>query len=112
MNLIISLLINSVAVFATGYLLPGINIQSFWTAILVAIVLGVLNTFLKPILSILALPITILTLGLFQLVINALIVLLVSAIIPGFGVENFWWALLFAIVLSIISSILNSVIKE
>ena len=112
MNLIISLLINAAAVFATGYLLPGISIQNFWTAILVAIVLGVLNTFLKPILSILTLPITIITLGLFQLVINAVIVLLVAAIVPGFGVENFWWAILFAIVLSIVSSILHTVFKD
>lgn len=112
MMLIVSLLVNAVAVIITSYLLPGIDVESFWTAILVAIVLAVLNTFVKPILTILTLPITIITLGLFILVINALIVLLASAIVPGFHVANFWWAIAFAIVLTIISSILNSIFKN
>jgi putative membrane protein len=111
MSIILSLLINAVAVFATGYILPGIHIQNFWTAIIIAIVLAVLNTFLKPILTILTLPITILTLGLFVLVINAVIVLIASAIVPGFHVDNFLWAIAFAIILSLVSSVLNNLVK-
>ncbi len=108
MQILAILLINSIAVFATGYILPGINISNFITAILVAIVLGVLNTFVKPLLVFLTFPITILTLGLFILVINTIIVLIAGRIVPGFYVENFWWALVFSIVLSLVSSFLNT----
>lgn len=111
MGLIISLLINTVAVLAAGYIIPGIKVDNITSAILVAIVLGFLNTFLKPILTLITLPITVVTLGLFLLVINAVIVLLVGAIVTGFHVDGFLPALLFAIVLSIISSILNMIFK-
>jgi len=111
MGIIITLLINAVSVFATGYILPGIHINNFVTAIIIAVVLGILNTFLKPILTILTLPITVVTLGLFMLVINAIIVLLASAIVPGFHVDNFLWAIAFSLVLSIINSFLNSFVK-
>lgn len=107
MNIIVSLLVNAIAVFAAGYILPGVHIANFVTAIIVAIVLGVLNTFVKPILTILTLPITIITLGLFSLVINALIILVASAIVPGFKVDGFLWAIIYSIVLSIVSSFLN-----
>ncbi len=110
MKLLLYLLVNCVAVFIAGYLLPGVEIIGIGTIIIVAIVLGVLNTFIKPILLLLTLPITILTFGLFALVINALLILLASAVIPGFIVDNFWWALLFAIVLSLVSSFLNSLV--
>jgi len=111
MAIIISLIVNAIAVFITGYILPGIHIENFLTAIVIAVVLGVLNTFVKPILTILTLPITIVTLGLFVLVINALLVMLATLIVPGFHVDGFLWALLFAIVLSLVSSVLNSVVK-
>ena len=112
MQLIISLLVNALAVFVADYILSGVTIDNLTTTVIVAIVLGVLNTFIKPILLILSLPITIITFGLFALVINALLILLASVIVPGFHVDGFIWALIFAIVLSLISSFLNSLIKS
>ncbi|MBT8195344.1 MAG: phage holin family protein [Bacteroidia bacterium] len=108
MNLILKLVISSLAVYATAYLLPEVYVDSFVSAIIVAVVLGLLNTFLKPLLVILTIPATIFTLGLFLLVINALIIMLADHLLDGFTVTNFWWALLFSIVLSVITSILNS----
>ncbi|MBP9719303.1 MAG: phage holin family protein [Candidatus Levybacteria bacterium] len=107
MILIINTLIMALAVVISAYLLQGVHVSSFLTAILVAIVLGFVNAFLKPLLVLLTLPVTIVTLGLFLLIINALIILLVSAVVPGFKVDGFWWALIYSIVLSIVSSILN-----
>ena len=107
-SIILSLLISSVAVFATAKILPGVHVDTFGTAVVVAIVLGLVNTFIRPLLLILTLPINILTLGLFTLVIIALLVMLVSAIVPGFKVDGFWWALIFGIVLWIINSFLFS----
>lgn len=109
MRIIAYLLINGAAVMVAGYILPGINIESIGTALLIAVVLGVANAIIRPILVILTLPITILTLGFFILVINALLVLLVSNIVPGFTVDGFWWAMLFSIVLSLVSWFLNAI---
>jgi putative membrane protein len=108
MSLVISLLVNGFAVFISSYILQGIHIESFLTAIIVGVVLGVLNTFIKPILVILTLPINVMTFFLFVFVINALLVLLASALIPGFKVDGFWWALAFSLVLSLVGSFLNS----
>ncbi len=77
--------------------------HSFWTALVVAIVLGIVNAILRPIIFILTLPINILSLGLFSFVIMGLLVYLVSAIVPGFIVDNFWWAILFALIVAIIN---------
>lgn len=107
MKILVNVVLRSLAVAAAAYLLPGIHVANWWTAVVVALVLGILNAILKPILVILTLPIGILTLGLFTLVINAAIVLLVAAIVPGFSVASFWWALLFGLVLSIVSSFLH-----
>lgn len=112
MRLIAYLLINGIAVFVASYILPGVDVDSFVTAFLVALVLGVVNMFIKPILFFLTLPITILTLGLFTFIINGLLVLLVSQLVPGFHVENIWWAILFSIVVTLVSWFLNSLIKE
>jgi len=112
MGIIFSLLVNSIAVYATGYILPGIHINDFVTAVIVAVVLGVLNTFVKPILIILTLPINIITFWLFTFVINAALVMLASAIVPNFKVDSFLWALAFSLVLSIVSSFLNSLAKS
>ena len=108
MGLLINILINGLAVFITAYLLPGVKVDGFITAIIVAIVLGIVNFVVKPILHLLTLPITILTLGLFTFVINALMILLVDALVDGFHVDNFWAALLFSLVLSLVSSLLHS----
>jgi putative membrane protein len=112
MNIILRLLINALAVFILAYVLTGVNVDGYLSAIIVAVVLSILNLFVKPILVIFTLPATILTLGLFLLVINAVIILLADKLIDGFSVTNFWWALLFSVLLSILQSILHSLFKE
>jgi putative membrane protein len=107
MHILLSILINTLAVLLTGYILPGIHIASFWTAVVVAIVLGIVNAVLRPLLFILTLPLNILTLGLFSFVIMGGLVYLVSAIVPGFTVDNFWWAILFAIIVALVNAFLN-----
>lgn len=112
MGLIVQLLINSVAVAITAYILQtGVQIDSFLTAVIVAVILGVINTFIKPIISLLTLPISILTLGLFSLIINGLMIMIVSALVEGFEVTGFLWAIIFSIVLSLINTVLSSFTK-
>ncbi len=106
MELLVRWLITTVSIFVVAYLLPGVMVKDFVTALVVALVLGLLNTFLKPLLLLLTLPINFLTLGLFTFVINAVIILLVSAFVKGFRVDGFLWALLFSILLSFVSSLL------
>jgi putative membrane protein len=89
----------------------GVSVDNFATVVVVAVVLGVVNTFIRPILLIVTLPINFLTLGLFTLVINAFMVLLADYFVTGFSVESFTWALLFSLVLSIISSVLYKLTK-
>jgi putative membrane protein len=108
MGLILKLIVNAIAVFAAAYLLPGVHVQNFTTAIIVAIVLGLLNLILKPILVLLTIPITILTLGLFLLIINAIIVLICSSLVPGFEIDGIIYALLFSLVVSLIGYIMES----
>lgn len=107
MSLLITWLLNAIAIILTAYLLPGVRVANFGTALIIALVLGILNTVVKPILILFSLPLTILTLGLFIFVINALVVLLTSALVHGFSVDGFWWALLFSIILSVINSLLH-----
>jgi len=107
MKTIIHWLLSALAVIVTAYILPGVHVTGFIAAFVAAIVLGAFNTFLKPVLKVLTLPLTILTLGLFSLVLNALLVLLATKIVPGFTIDGFWWAVLFAIVLSIVSSLFH-----
>ncbi len=107
MNILINWLVSTVSILITAYLLPGVRIDSFSAALVTALVLGIINAFIKPILFILTLPINILTLGLFTFVINAFIIILTSDIVPGFKVDGFWWALLFSIVLAVINSFLH-----
>ncbi|MCW3086963.1 MAG: phage holin family protein [Sediminibacterium sp.] len=100
----------AVAVLVAAYLLSGVHIDSTVTALLVAVVLGLLNSFIKPILIILTIPITLVTLGLFLLVINIIIVKLAAALVPGFAVDSWWAALLFSLVVSIVSSLIEAII--
>lgn len=101
-------LLTAVAVFFISWFLPGVSIEeSYLNAIFVAMALGLLNSFIKPILIILTLPATILSLGLFMLVINAFVVLIADYFLDGFIVDGFWWALIFSGLLSIISSTLH-----
>ena len=96
----------------SSYLIPGVTVAGFWTALWLALLLGVLNVILKPLLILITLPINILTLGLFTFVINALLVLLASSVIKGFEVSGFWTAMLFSVVLSVVSYILNKLVKS
>lgn len=111
MRIFVKLIINAFAVMVTAYLLPGVTLEGYFDAVVVAVVLGVLNTVLKPILHLFALPITIITLGLFSLVINAVVVMLADSLVAGFSVASLLWALLFSLVLSLVSSFLNSLAK-
>jgi putative membrane protein len=112
MPFIPKLLLTSVAIMIAGYLLPGIHVSTFWTALLVALVLSFLNVFLKPLMVILTIPFTLLTFGLFLLVINACIILIAGVWVTGFKVDGFWWAMLFSIILSVISSLLENLVKH
>ena len=114
MKILLNWLISALAIVIAAYLINGfwpeaVTISSFWAALAAALVLGIVNALIKPILHIIALPITILTLGLFAFVINALMVLLVSWIVPGFSIANFWIAVIFSLVLSLISWALHKI---
>jgi putative membrane protein len=112
MKMIFRILLSALAVVILAKLLSGIFVDSYITAIIVAIVLSLLNFIVKPILVIFTLPVTILTLGLFLLIINAIIILLADSLVTGFEVKNIWWALLFSLLLSFFQSILFSMFKE
>ena len=112
MPFLLRLFITASAVMLASYLLPGIKVDTFWTALLVALVLSFLNLFLKPIMVILTIPFTVITFGLFLLVINALIIMIAGSWVKGFYVGGFWWALLFSICMSVISSILEKLIAH
>lgn len=103
LNLLLNWFIAALTVLVAGYILPGIQIDGLGVAFVLVIVLGLINAILKPILILLTLPVNILTLGLFTLVINGLLVLLAAKIVPGFHVRGFWWAVLFSIVLSLVN---------
>lgn len=107
MGLIIKILITAVAAFVAAYFLPGVEISDIKTTIIVAIVLALLNTFLKPILVWLTIPITIITLGLFLLIINAVIVKLADYFIDGFTVQGWLSAILFSLIVSVVSYVLG-----
>jgi len=112
MKLIFRLLLSALAVIILAKFLPGVSLDTYTTGIIVAVVLVLLNNILRPILVILTLPITIVTLGLFLLVINAFMVLLADKFIDGFAVSSIWTAILFSVLLSILQSILYSLLKE
>ncbi len=108
MKLILKILAAAIAVFVAAYILPGVSVDTYVTALIVAVVLGVLNAFIRPIIVFLTLPITVVTLGLFYFVINAALVYVTDHFVPGFSVEPLWMTLVFAIVVSVINSFLSS----
>ena len=112
MKLLIRIIITSVLVLLISHFMKGVHVAGFVTALLVAVVLGLLNIFIKPIFVLLTLPFTIVTLGLFLLVINAIIILLCTNIVGGFSVDTFWTALLFSVVLSLSQSILFAIVGK
>ena len=113
MRFIVKIIISTLAVIVTTWFLPGVSISGvndtdrFFTALMVAVVLAFLNTVVKPVLTFLTIPITILTLGLFYLVLNAVIILIADKLVTGFHVSGFFTALLFSIILSIVTGILE-----
>jgi putative membrane protein len=109
MGLILKLLVSSLAVFFAAYILPGVYLDGFPTAIMVALLMGFLNAFLRPILIILTIPITLVTFGLFLLVINAAIILLTAYALKGFSVDSFFTAVLYSIIVSLITWILEAI---
>jgi len=110
MEILLIWILNAVALLIVAYILPGISVASFWSALIAALVLGLLNTLVKPVLVLLTLPVTIVTLGLFLLVINALVFWFAGSVLKGFHVNGFWWAMLGALVYSIIAGLLSRVI--
>lgn len=112
MFLIIKWLGSALAVMIASYVLPGVKLDSFWSALWVALFLGLVNIIIKPLLILLTLPINILTLGLFTFVINAILILLASSVIKGFSVSGFWVALLFSIVLAIFNYFFSRLIGK
>lgn len=112
MDILIHVLVSGLAVLITAKLLKGVSVDGFGTAAVVAVVLGVVNAVLGPLLIILTLPINVLTLGLFTFVIIAVLVQFVAVIVPGFRVTSFWWALGFAFILAIVNSTLHSLARR
>jgi len=111
MRLLIKWLVTTAAILISAYLLPGITINSLPAALITALVLGLINAIVRPVLIILTFPITVLTVGLFIFILNALLVLLTSSIVPpGFHVAGFWWALLFSLVFSAVSFVLHRIV--
>jgi putative membrane protein len=101
MRLLWNLIFMSLAVFAGAHLIPGIYVEDYLTSIVVAMVIALLNIFVKPVLILLTIPVTMITLGLFLLVINAIVVIIAEKLVAGFEVDGFWWALLFSLFLSL-----------
>ena len=112
MKLVFNWLLSAIAIMIAAYILPGVSVSGFVTALVLAVVLGAINLLVRPVLLVLTLPITVLTLGLFTLVINAGLIMLAAMVVPNFMVEGFWWALLFGIVLSIVSAVLTRFGKQ
>lgn len=111
MKILARWVISAIAIIITSYLLRGIHIVDFQTALIAALVLATINITIKPILFLLTLPITIITFGLFTLILNAIMILLTAAIVPGFTVDNFWWAILFSIVLTVVNYFLYKLLE-
>lgn len=109
MKVLLNWLLAALAILAVAYLLPSVTVSSFLTALAVALVLGLINTFIRPLVLLLTLPINILTLGLFTLVVNTLMVLLAAEIVPGFAVGGFWSAFVFSVVLWAVNSLFRVV---
>ncbi len=111
MRLLISLLLNALALILTAYIVPGFEVANFQSALLAAIVLAIINTFIKPVLLFLTLPLTVITLGLFIFVVNAIVLFMTTYFVSGLTINGWLPAILGAIVLSVVSTILSSLAK-
>lgn len=112
MGIILKILVNAAALWVAARIIPGIGVDATGTLFLAALVFGLVNTFIKPVAQLLALPVTILTLGLFALVVNALLLWLTAALVPGFTIAGFWAALLGAIIVSLVGAFLGGIADE
>lgn len=112
MKTLINIFFTAVFVMLLAYLMPGVKVHSFFDALMVAVVLGLLNIFIKPLLVLFTLPVTIVTLGLFLLVVNALIVMLCDTLIDNFYIDTFWHTFLFSLLLSICQAIVGKLSEE
>ncbi len=112
MKLLLRIVIVALTVFMLPQLVPGISVSSFFVALMVALVLAVINVTLKPVLFLLTLPVTILSLGLFAFVLNALLLMLVSAVVPGFVVGGFFAALVGSLIISVVTTAIGHVLKK
>ncbi|MDY0272068.1 MAG: phage holin family protein [Advenella sp.] len=111
MSLILTWLLQALALMVVAYILPGVTVASFGSALVAAVILGLVNTIIYPVLAFLTIPITVVTLGLFLFILNALLFWLAGSIFNGFQVTGFWWALAGALIYSIISGILLSLLN-
>ena len=111
MHLLIHWLVSAASLIVVSYIIPGIELRSLGTALIAPIVIGLVNATIGLILKLVTFPITLITLGLFWLVINALMLMLAAALVPGFYVAGFWSAFFGAIILSIVSTILKSLVR-
>lgn len=107
MRFILRIVIIALVSYALARVLPGLHVNSFWTAFIFAVVLSVLNVFIKPLIVLLTLPVTILTLGLFLFIVNTIVVLLASRFVEGFSIDNFGWGFLFSLLLSLFITIFD-----
>lgn len=112
MKTLIHFIVSTIAILITAYLLPGVHVSGLISAFVLAVVLGIVNTIIRPILILLTLPLTVISFGVWVLFINALLVLLASYIVPGFTIDGFLWAFLFGIVLAIVNWALQSFERE
>ena len=112
MSFLVRIFVVAAVSFGLAHLLKGIHVADFWTALVFAFMLALLNIFIRPILILFTLPVTFITLGLFLFVVNTLIVLLASKFVSGFSIDGFWWALLFSIILSLVTSTIDKKEKE
>lgn len=112
MKTLLQIILSAIIVLVLSNILGGVHVDGFLTALVVAAILALLNIFVKPILLILTLPVTVLTFGLFLLVINALIILMADGLVDSFEVDGFWWALLFSILLSFLQSLIFAVAER
>lgn len=110
LNLLLVWLINALCLLGVAHVVPGVHVVNFTTALIAAVVLGLINTFIKPVLSLLTLPITLLTLGLFSFVLNALMFGLAAYFLSGFNVDGFWAALIGALLFGVLSWIANAIL--
>ena len=112
MKFLLRLVISAIAVLLVASILKGIHVEGFMDALIVAAILAVLNALVKPILVFLTIPVTIVTFGLFLLVINTVIILLADWLVPAIHVDGFWWAMLFSVLLSIVNSVFLNMVKD